>query len=168
MGNALVAMRSDPLEQVADFQKQPPTLQPLADTTEGTVLASQRPAPSATLQHTVTQLQSEFSGELGVTAPSPHSAARPGASAAVYLPRGDSAARGLVEDSGTGGKSYVVVQVPAAPSFPLAIASSRGRLTQLPFADAAQNSNQGDTKPPERLYFATCRGSPPDTAATPA
>ena len=124
MGNALVAMRSDPLEQVADFQKQPPTLQPLADTTEGTVLASQRPAPSATLQHTVTQLQSEFSGELGVTAPSPHSAARPGASAAVYLPRGDSAARGLVEGSGTGGKSYVVVQVPAAPSFPLAIAST--------------------------------------------
>jgi hypothetical protein len=137
MGNALVQQR-DPLEEVADFQKQRPTLRPLAETAEGTALAAHRPEAAAASQ-TVAQLQKEFSGDLGVMVPGE---ARTGASATLFMPRGDSATRGLVEDS-EGGKSYVVVQSPGAD-------------------DARQ----------DRLYFATRRGLPQDppqgTAGPPA
>ena len=108
MGNVLAP--ADPLESVADFQKKPPAMQTLAEAPEGTVLASQRPVPSPSLQHTASKLKTDFSGELGMTAPG---APRPAATAAVYIPRADSAARGLVEQ-GTDvcyGKGYVAVQV---------------------------------------------------------
>ena len=108
MGNVLGP--ADPLEEVADFQRDPPTMQTLAEAAEGTVLASQRPAASPALQHTASKLQTDFSGDFGLTAPG---APRPAATAAVYLPRADSAARGLVEE-GTDGKGYVAVQVRGA------------------------------------------------------
>ena len=137
MGNALVQQR-DPLEQVADFQKQRPTLRTLAETAEGTTLAAHQPQAAAAPE-TVAQLQKDFSGELGIAAPG---ATRTGASATLFVPRGDSAARGLVEDR-AGEKSYVVVQSPDA--------------------DAARK---------DRLYFATRRGPaqgpPQGTAVTPA
>lgn len=104
MGSVLGYQR-DPLEQVADFQKQPPTMRPVAETVEGTALAAYRPSPAA--PQAVARLQKDFSGDLGVTVPGME---RSGASATLFLPRADSAARGLVED-GVGGKSYVVVEV---------------------------------------------------------
>lgn len=131
MGNVLVAQR-DPLEEVADFQKQRPTMRPLVETPEGTALAAHQPPKQG--GQAAERLQQEFSGELGVKKPG---TARPGASATLFLPRGDSAARGLVEDS-AGAKSYVVVQ----------------------------NVGPGDPRQ-DRLYFATRRGVPPSAPGPP-
>ena len=97
MGNVLGS--ADPLEQVPAFQRQPPPMRTLAETAEGTVLAKTRPADDPARERTVNQLETQFSGELALTAGKGKGApSTPAASAAVYVPRGDSGTRGLVDD----------------------------------------------------------------------
>ena len=60
--------QADPLEQVPAFQRQPPPMRTLAETAEGTVLAKTRPADDPARERTVNQLETQFSGELALTA----------------------------------------------------------------------------------------------------
>ena len=115
MGNVLGS--ADPLEQVPAFQRQPPPMRTLAETAEGTVLAKTRPADDPARERTVEQLETQFSGELALTAGKGKGApSTPAASAAVYVPRGDSGTRGLVDapaqdETQRSGTTVLVVKV---------------------------------------------------------
>ena len=160
MGNVLGS--ADPLEQVPAFQRHPPPMRTLAETAEGTVLAKTRPADDPARERIVEQLETHFSGELALTAGKGKGApSTPAASAAVYVPRGDSGTRGLVDDPAQdetqrSGTTVLVVKVCHDHDLP-----ARFCLSPTP-----PRCCQGAGPAPERLYMATGRGrAPPSRSA---
>lgn len=128
MVNTLIEHGADPnLSQHLDGQTPLSIATREGNTETAAALIQAGAGSSRSNAQTVAWLQKDFSGELGVTAPG---VTRAGATATVFLPRRDSAGRGLVEDSANGKRCYVAVQSPS----------------------------HGDGRQ-ERLYFATRRGA---------
>ena len=166
MGNMLV-QQSDPLEQVADFQKQTSRLPPLAELAEGTALAvhrdaagvaprTGRPGLSQSGQTPLPIATREGNTEAAALIQAGAESSRPNAQAVTWLQKEFSGELGVTAPGVTRAGASATLFLPRrdAAGRGLVEDSASGKSCYV----VVQSPSRGDGRQ-ERLYFATRRGA---------